>query len=222
MPPQPIPAGVLADADTTSLATLDVSRPERFQAETHWPYFARLRRDDPVHFCPDSPYGPYWSITRYDDIVSIEANHRQFSSDGNVIIGDVRPEFETTRAFVTSDPPVHTRERRAVAPAVSSGRVARLEDQTRAQIAALLDRLPRQEPFNWVERVSNELTTEMIASLFDFPREKPVPSPRAGRNGTRSSVTTGRRCSRCGASGHGSRRAATSSPPWPVTRTPLR
>jgi cytochrome P450 len=172
MPPQPIPAGVLADADTTSLATLDVSRPERFQAETHWPYFARLRRDDPVHFCPDSPYGPYWSITRYDDIVSIEANHRQFSSDGNVIIGDVRPEFETTRAFVTSDPPVHTRERRAVAPAVSSGRVARLEDQTRAQIAALLDRLPRQEPFNWVERVSNELTTEMIASLFDFPREQ--------------------------------------------------
>src|SRR5688572_14161407 len=98
MPPDPVPASVLADADTTSLATLDVSRPERFQVETHWPYFARLRRDDPVHFCRDSPYGPYWSITRYDDIVSIEANHRQFSSDGNVIIGDLRPEFDTTRA----------------------------------------------------------------------------------------------------------------------------
>lgn len=168
----PVPPGVLTDADATPLATLDVSRPERFQAETHWPFFARLRRDDPVHFCRDSPYGPYWSITRYDDIVSVEARPAQFSSDGNVIIGDVRPEFDTTRAFVTSDPPVHTRERRAVAPAVSRDRVARLEEQTRAQTAALLDRLPRQEPFNWVERVSNELTSQMIAGLFDIPFEQ--------------------------------------------------
>jgi cytochrome P450 len=172
MAPDPVSASSDADADTIPLATLDVSQPARFQAETHWPYFARLRRDDPVHFCRDSPYGPYWSITRYDDVVSIEANHRQFSSDGNVIIGDVPAEFDATRAFVTSDPPVHTRERRAVAPAVSRARVAHLEEQTRGQIATLLDQLPRHDPFNWVERVANELTTQMIANLFDFPWEQ--------------------------------------------------
>ncbi len=172
MASDPVPMSIAADADAIQLATLDVSRPERFQAETHWPYFARLRRDEPVHFCPHSPYGPYWSITRYDDIVAIEANHRQFSSDGNVIIGDVPPEFDATRAFVTSDPPVHTRERRAVAPAVSRDRVARLEAQARAQIAALFEQLPRGEAFNWVERVANELTTQMIANVFDFPWEQ--------------------------------------------------
>jgi len=172
MAPDPAAASIDGDADAIALTTLDVSRPERFQAETHWRYFARLRRDEPVHFCPDSPYGPYWSITRYDDIVAIEANHRQFSSDGNVIIGDVPPEFDATRAFVTSDPPLHTRERRAVAPAVSRDRVARLEALTRTQIAALLDELPRDESFNWVERVANELTTQMIANVFDFPWEQ--------------------------------------------------
>lgn len=172
MASSPVAANIDGDADAIPLATLDVSRPARFQAETHWACFARLRRDAPIHFCPDSAYGPFWSITRYDDILSIEANHRQFSSDGNVIIGDVPPQFDATRAFVTSDPPVHTRERRAVAPAVSRARVARLEEQTRAQIAALLDRLPRHEPFNWVERVANELTTQMIANLFDFPWEQ--------------------------------------------------
>lgn len=166
------PEVVAVDAEAVPQTSLDVSRPDRFQTNTHGPYFALLRRKDPVHFCSSSPYGPYWSITRYDDIVAAEANHRVFSSDGNVIIGDVRPEFDATRAFITSDPPVHTRERKAVAPAVSRERMGCLEEQVRKQISALLDDLPRQETFNWVERVSNELTTQMIATLFDFPWEQ--------------------------------------------------
>ena len=172
MPRHHASEGIVVDAETTPLASLDVSRPDRFQANTHWAYFARLRREDPVHFCGASPYGPYWSITRYDDILAVEAKHGAFSSDGNVIIGDVRPEFDATRAFVTSDPPVHTRERKAVAPAVSRERIGCLEERIRSQVAALLDHLPREIAFNWVERVSNELTTQMIATLFDFPWEQ--------------------------------------------------
>jgi cytochrome P450 len=172
MLPDQVPEAVAAAGEAISLTSLDVSRPDRFQTNTHWPYFAVLRRKDPVHFCSASPYGPYWSITRYDDIVAVEANHCFFSSDGNVIIGDVRPEFDAMRAFITSDPPVHTWERKAVAPAVSRVRMGCLEDQVRRQIAALLDDLPREETFNWVERVSNELTTQMIATLFDFPWEQ--------------------------------------------------
>jgi cytochrome P450 len=163
------PHQIAGDPETLPLALLDVSRPDRFQTNTHWPYFARLRRDEPVHLCRESPYGPYWSITRYDDILTVERDYPQFSSAGNVIIGDIRPEFESTRAFITSDPPVHTRERQSVAPAVSRERVACLEGQTRANIGALLDGLPRKEPYNWARLVCNELTTQMIATLFDFP-----------------------------------------------------
>jgi cytochrome P450 len=172
------PDQIVSDAETLPLALLDVSRPDRFQTNTHWPYFARLRRDEPVHLCRESPYGPYWSITRYDDILAVETDYPQFSSAGNVIIGDIRPEFETTRAFITTDPPAHTCERQAVAPAVSRERVACLEKQTRAKIGALLDGLPRKEPFNWVRLVSNELTTQMIATLFDFPWEQRYSLPR--------------------------------------------
>jgi cytochrome P450 len=157
------------DAESAALADLDISRAERFETNTHWSHFARLRRDDPVHFCPDSAYGPYWSITRFDDIVAVEMDYRRFSSNGNVIIGDVPPEFERTRAFATSDPPVHTCERKAVTPAVSLKRLANLEESVRADIGAVLDSLPRGETFNWVDRVSVELTTQMVAKLFDFP-----------------------------------------------------
>ena len=159
----------VASVESYDLRALDVSLPQRFQHNTHWPVFARLRREAPVHYCPASAHGPYWSITRYSDILAVEVDHRQFSSEGNVIIGDVPSEFDATRAFATSDPPVHTRERHAVSPAVAPQRVARIEDETRRCIRDVLDSLPRDEPFNWATRVSAELTTRMVATLFDFP-----------------------------------------------------
>jgi cytochrome P450 len=160
------------EAESTRLDGLDVSRPERFATDTHGPFFARLRREAPVHFCPESAYGPYWSVTRYDDVVAVGSDHARFSSYGNVIIGDVPPEFDATRAFATTDPPEHTRERKAVMAAVSLKRMGTIEDGIRRHVASVLDGLPRGEPFDWVERLSVEMTTQMIATLFDLPPEE--------------------------------------------------
>ena len=152
------------------LERLDVSRVELFAANAHWPLFARLRHQDPVHYCAESAYGPYWSITRLADIVAIETARRVFSSRGNIIIGDVPPEYDEP-AFATFDPPDHTRERLAAAPAVSPARMTNIEPEMRATIAALLDELPRGESFDWAERVSPQITMHMVAALFDWPRE---------------------------------------------------
>jgi cytochrome P450 len=168
---QPALAALQHEADATPLAQIDVSRMDRFGADTHWPFFARLRREDPVHYCAESIHGPYWSVTRYADIHRVERDVRRFSSAGNVIIGDVSPEFDAP-AFATSDPPIHTIERRAVMPALAPGRLAHLESEIRAEIRDVLDALPLDEDFNWVERVSIELTTRMVAILFDFPRDE--------------------------------------------------
>jgi cytochrome P450 len=152
------------------LARLDVSRVERFAANSHWPLFARLRRETPVHYCAESAYGPYWSITRLVDIITIEKAHDVFSSRGNIIIGDVRPEYDEP-AFATFDPPEHTRDRLAAAPAVSPTRLGQLEPEMRTVIASLLDALPRGEAFNWASRVSEQITMHMVAALFDWPRD---------------------------------------------------
>jgi len=159
------------EADRLPLEQINVSLGERFRSETVGPYFARLRRDDPVHWCPDSAYGPYWSVTRYADLIAVEKNFEDFSSAGNVIINDVPPEFDAP-AFATADPPGHTAERAAVAPALGNRRVSALEDEIRHEIGLILDALPVGEPFDWVERVSVELTTRMVAALFDFPRDE--------------------------------------------------
>ncbi|MEC9346847.1 MAG: cytochrome P450 [Pseudomonadota bacterium] len=163
----------VAEAAATPLDRIDISRADRFRDDTVWPWFARLRRDAPVHYCRDSRYGPYWSVTKYRDIVEIEMDTETFSSDlvrGGVTIQNVPPEFRLP-AFLTMDPPRHTGQRKAVSPIVAPSSLARLEDTIRQRTCAVLDALPRGETFDWVERVSVELTTQMLATMFDFPWE---------------------------------------------------
>ena len=68
-------ADAAAEAYATPLAELNPGKVERFRDDTIWPVFERLRREDPVHFTPESEYGPYWSITRWDDIMAVDTNH---------------------------------------------------------------------------------------------------------------------------------------------------
>ena len=160
----------LPDPWGQSIEDIDPSRPEYFLNNRHGEYFRRLRKEDPVHFCAKSAFGPYWSITRFDDIVAVEQNTKVFSSEPSIIIGDATDDFEPPM-FIAMDPPVHDVQRRAASPAVAPQRLSELEDLIRSRAAAILDGLPRDEPFNWVDRVSRELTTQMLATLFDVPFE---------------------------------------------------
>ncbi len=79
------------DPSSMPLGDIDVSRPELFQTDTFWPYFERLRKEDPVHYCADSQFGAYWSITKFNDIMAVEKNHHAFSSAWGIVLPD-RPE----------------------------------------------------------------------------------------------------------------------------------
>jgi cytochrome P450 len=160
----------LSDPWSLPLETLDVSRSELFQANIHGAYFRRLRQEDPVHFCPDSAFGPYWSITKFNDIVAVDSNHRVFSSDRDIVIGDA-PESFAPPMFIAMDQPRHDVQRKAAQPAVAPTRLSDLEALIRKRAATILDGLPVGEPINWVEHVSKELTAQMLATLFDVPFE---------------------------------------------------
>lgn len=162
-----------ATAAGQDLDQLDVSNPALFQDDTVGELFARLRREDPVHYCPQSAYGPYWSITRYKDIMTVEVNHQVFSSDvwqGGITIRDIPMAFRRP-SFIAMDPPLHDDQRKSVSPIVAPGNLAAMEATIRERTRSVLDGLPRNETFDWVEKVSIELTTRMLATLFDFPFE---------------------------------------------------
>ena len=160
----------LADPYALPLEAIDVSDPRLLEQDAWRPYFARLRDEAPVHYCADSAFGPYWSITRFDDIKAVDMNHQAFSSEPTIILGDPPPDFRT-RSFIGTDGKAHDEERKAVQPAVAPRQLANLEPLIRQRVAAILDGLPVGEAFDWVPAVSIELTTQMLATLFDFPFE---------------------------------------------------
>ncbi len=165
----------MQDAETIALEDIDVSNVELWRTNSHWPYFARLRREDPVHYCRDSQFGPYWSVTRFDDIMAVDTNHDVFSSDvrrgGITIVDEGSGDAPALPMFIAMDRPHHDQQRKVVSPIVAPANLTRMEDLIRSRAAKILDELPVGETFDWVEKVSIELTTQMLATLFDFPFE---------------------------------------------------
>jgi cytochrome P450 len=160
-----------ADPYSVPLDQIDVSDPELYETDTLWAYLARLRKEDPVHWCGDSPDGPYWSVTRFDDVMYVEKNPDIFSSEPTIVIPDPDPEFPLQPGFIAMDDPLHSAHRKVVQPVASPRNLKMLEPIIRERVIEILEGLPVGETFNWVDRVSIELTTGMLATMFDFPWE---------------------------------------------------
>ena len=162
------------DAWSLPLDKIDVSQPRLYQDDIWQPYFERLRQEDPVHWCENGMYGSYWSVTRYHDIMQVDTNQKVYSSDammGGIVLRDTPMDFRRP-SFISMDQPKHDEQRKVVSPVVAPGNLQRLSSTIRERTQRVLDELPRGEAFDWVDRVSIELTTQMLATLFDFPFEE--------------------------------------------------
>jgi cytochrome P450 len=175
------------EAWSLPLADLNPGKTERFQNDTIWPFFERLRAEDPVHFTADSDFGPYWSICRWDDIMAIDTNHEAFSSADGIGLPNRKMMEASEKAmramgreprrgggagFITMDEPEHTQHRKAVSPTLAPANIARMSPLVRERAGQILDSLPIGQPFDWVDLVSKELTAMTLATLFAFPFEE--------------------------------------------------
>ncbi len=167
------------DRAVAPLAPIDVSLAELYSEDRWQEPFRTLRGAAPIQYVPESKFGPYWSVSTYKPIVHIEALPKLFSSSWNY--GGISIAFDADKLlenevrqpmFIAMDPPHHTAQRRTIAPSFGPSEVAAMKAECRERTGALLDSLPLGEPFDWVQRVSIELTTGMLAKLFDFPWEE--------------------------------------------------
>ncbi|MCB1684082.1 MAG: cytochrome P450 [Pseudomonadales bacterium] len=158
------------------LEDIDLAHWDLMRFDTIWPYYERLRQESPVYYHEKSIVGPYWSVTNYDLVKAVDTDPVRFSSEPS--IGFFTPEqFEPgqandTSSFISMDDPKHAEHRKAVAPVAGPRNLAALAPTIRERVRGILDDLPVGETFNWVEHVSIELTTQMLATLFDFPFEE--------------------------------------------------
>jgi cytochrome P450 len=164
----------MPDSPLSDAPFADVSDPRLYEEDSWQEPFRRLRQEDPVHFFEDSRYGPYWAITRHADIMEIELNDAVFSSSsewGGIQIMD-DGDIAKRKNLIRMDRPEHTGHRRTVAPIVAPTNLANMTDLIRERTETILDNLPRDETFNWVDEVAIPLTTMMLATLFNFPFEE--------------------------------------------------
>jgi cytochrome P450 len=183
-----------AKAYATPLDEFQVDAIEHFTSDTLWPWFERLRAEDPVHYTAHSETGPYWSITKYADIVACESDVARLSSSqvhgGITLFAEPEDDARTLRGqaraaaadpvafvedrsnFIALDPPRHDAQRKVVAPIFSTPSLQELEPLIRSRAAKILDELPIGEEFDFVDKVAVELTSQMLATLFDFPFEE--------------------------------------------------
>lgn len=166
-----IPNRMPDDPHSVSLDKIDVSDPYIHRDNKHWGYFDRLRKEAPVHYCEQSEFGPYWSVTDYENIMKVDTTHNVFSSETGITINDQREDF-ILPMFIAMDPPKHGDQRKVVNPVVAPRNLQEMEGLIRSRVEEILDALPVGEPFDWVDKVSIELTTRMLATLFDFPFEE--------------------------------------------------
>ncbi|MBM4202872.1 MAG: cytochrome P450 [Gammaproteobacteria bacterium] len=167
----------IPDPYSIPLAEINPINPRLFAEHKHWGFFERLRKEDPVHFNQTEIAGRYWSLTRYADIKAVDTNHQQFSSAHGITLGFPvgTPLLEgalNIQMFIAMDQPKHDVQRLTVAPIVAPMSLKRMESLIRSRVCDILDSLPVGESFNWVDLVSIELTTQMLATLFDFPFEE--------------------------------------------------
>ena len=161
----------IPDVNTLALKDIDVSNPFLYRQDQWRAYFKRLRDEAPVHYQKKSPFGPFWSITRYEDILFVDKSHELFSSEPQIILGDP-PEGLSVEMFIAMDPPKHDVQRQAVQGVVAPKNLKEMEGLIRERAGDVLDSLPLGVPFNWVPAVSKELTGRMLATLLDFPYEE--------------------------------------------------
>lgn len=161
-------------ASELDLKTLDLVDVEIWRQNKMWDRFERLRKEDPLHWTPDSLLGPYWSVTRYKDVMAIDSDHQRFSSDakyGGITLGKPIDGFDAP-SFISSDEPVHSAQRKTAQPAVAPTALREYEPLIRKRTQMVLDSLPVGVPFDWVDAVSIELTAMMLATLFNYPQER--------------------------------------------------
>ena len=157
------------------IEALDISNPALYESDTWQEIAARLRAEDPVHYFDSESNGPFWSVTTHQLIKYVDTHHDLFSSASGVSIHDPpvdeNGESEGIENFIGMDPPKHDVQRATVSPSVVPSNLANLEPLIRERVIDILDNLPVGERFNWVDKVSIELTARMLATLFDFPYE---------------------------------------------------
>jgi cytochrome P450 len=134
--------------------------------------FARLRRDDPLHWTEWDAGLPFWSVTRHADILALNGQPDLLSSAQGIRMEDQSyDEYLARRTFQETDAPDHMMTRIKVAKAFSKPVVAQFEDQIRLICVDILDSVLPRGHFDATKDIARQLPMRMLGRIIGTPDE---------------------------------------------------
>lgn len=134
--------------------------------------FARLRREDPLHWTDYAGGENYWSVTRYEDITAMNKNTEVFSSARGIRMEDQSyEEYLARRTFQETDPPEHSKVRMKLIKAFSKTTMAQYEEDIRSLCAEILDQALAKGSFDATKEIARQLPMRMLGRVVGLPEE---------------------------------------------------
>ena len=154
---------------------IDLADHDRFVDGVPHEAFARLRREDPVHWNPEPDGGRgFWAVTRYEDIRTVHRSPEVFSSEiGGTSLEDLEPEhLEARKSMIDMDPPRHDELRGLVNRRFTPKAVGVWEEQVRQVVGQVLDEALPKEEFDFVHEIASEIPMQVFAEILGVPQEE--------------------------------------------------
>ena len=142
-----------------------------------YPFFARLREDDPVHYS-EAHHG--WLVTRYDDAVAALGDPRLSSDRVRPLLAKLPEERRQTAGpvmelisewLVVTDPPAHTRLRKLATKAFHPRKFVAMEGRIRELVDLYLDQFIAGGDQDIVAGFAFPLPATIISDLIGAPIE---------------------------------------------------
>jgi cytochrome P450 len=169
---------VHAQAPDAALGAVDLLDCDVFADHEPWELFDALQRHAPVHFHPEPGGRGFWSLTRYDDVLSVVRNAKTFSSEvgGAATIADLPEDvLAARRNFLEFDPPKHGLYRRLISTSFTPGAVGRYEQWLRELVSHRLERALARSEIDLVAELAAPIPIRVLAHVLglsehDLPR----------------------------------------------------
>jgi cholest-4-en-3-one 26-monooxygenase len=155
---------------------------DRFVEGVPHEWFTELRREAPVFWHEGDPSfdgpqggaGPFWCVTGYEDVVTVNRDNATFSSaEKLVFMWD--PDEENLEhqqlLMINMDPPLHTRYRRLINKGFTPRMVSELESTMRKRTIDIIDRVADRSECDFVVDIASELPLQVIADLMGVPQD---------------------------------------------------
>jgi cytochrome P450 len=148
----------------------DLTSHDSFSSGAPYNTFARLRKDDPVHWTDWDKGKGFWSITRHSDITKMNSNFKTFSSAQGIRMEDQSyEEYLARRTFQETDPPEHMKTRIKVARAFSKPVISQFEVTIREICAEILDEVLSVDEFDATKELAREIPMRVLGRILGTP-----------------------------------------------------